>query len=155
MTRQTFYAVRAGLQPGVYHSWAECKKQTQGVSGAVFKKFSTQEDADTFVRAGNMSCKELSVNSKHPEKVLDKAGRPLGDASLGNVPSSADVLPIKDTNASEAQQCSEDSQPEVAPWLDANLTYRLVRVWQHFCSLGTTAVKGVKTYHKSCFNTGV
>ena len=105
-----------------------------------------------------MSCKKLSVNSKHPENVLDKAGRPSGEASLGNVPSSADVLPSldsKDTNASEAQQCSEDSQPEVAPWLDANLTYRLVRVWQHFCSLGTTAVKGVKTYHKSCFNTGV
>ena len=33
------YAVRIGRTPGVYKTWDECKEQTQGYPGAVFKKF--------------------------------------------------------------------------------------------------------------------
>lgn len=38
------YAVRIGRTPGVYKTWDECKEQTQGYPGAVFKKFA---DCDT------------------------------------------------------------------------------------------------------------
>ena len=44
-----FYAVRTGRSPGVYLTWDECKKQTIGFPGAVFKKFKTKEEAEAFI----------------------------------------------------------------------------------------------------------
>ncbi|KAI1179682.1 hypothetical protein F4777DRAFT_533615, partial [Nemania sp. FL0916] len=34
---QKYYAVRAGNQPGVYLTWAECQEQTAGFRGASCK----------------------------------------------------------------------------------------------------------------------
>jgi len=42
----SYYSVYQGRVPGVYKTWTECKEQTDGFSGASFKKFSTREDAD-------------------------------------------------------------------------------------------------------------
>ncbi len=52
MAKQKYYAVRAGNTPGVYKTWAECERQTKGVSGAVFKSFATMEEAQRFVAEG-------------------------------------------------------------------------------------------------------
>lgn len=45
-----YYAVRCGRSTGVFFSWAECQKQVTGFSGAVFKSFTTKEEAEAFVR---------------------------------------------------------------------------------------------------------
>lgn len=52
MTKPKFYAVRKGLRPGIYTTWAECQEQTKGVSGAAFKSFSTQQAADQYLETG-------------------------------------------------------------------------------------------------------
>lgn len=44
-----YYAVRIGRNPGIYHTWDECKQETMGFKGASFKKFSTREDAEAFI----------------------------------------------------------------------------------------------------------
>lgn len=44
-----FYAVKACRVPGVYGTWAECQTQINGFSGAVFKSFTTEEEAAQFV----------------------------------------------------------------------------------------------------------
>ncbi len=44
-----FYAVKAGRVPGVYGTWADCQKQINGFSGAVFKSFTSEEEAVQFV----------------------------------------------------------------------------------------------------------
>ena len=45
-----YYAVRHGKEgPMVYNTWEDCSKAVKGFKGAVFKSFSTQEDADTFI----------------------------------------------------------------------------------------------------------
>ena len=45
-----YYAVRKGLEgPKVYTSWEDCSKAVKGFKGAVFKSFSTQEDADDYI----------------------------------------------------------------------------------------------------------
>lgn len=44
-----YYAVRIGRNPGIYHTWDECKRETMGFKGASFKKFSTREDAEAFI----------------------------------------------------------------------------------------------------------
>jgi len=36
-----FYAVKTGRTPGVYGTWADCKAQVDGYSGAVYKSFPT------------------------------------------------------------------------------------------------------------------
>lgn len=44
-----YYAVRRGRIPGVYMTWAECKANTDGYSGAEFKAFSNPDDAKAYV----------------------------------------------------------------------------------------------------------
>ncbi|KAM4060557.1 RNase H domain-containing protein [Hirsutella rhossiliensis] len=71
---QKFYAVKAGFKPGVYLSYADCQKQTAGFKGAVFKSFTSHEDAEAFV-AG----KKVTGDSSEPEKFYAVAvGSPTG-----------------------------------------------------------------------------
>lgn len=44
-----FYAVRVGLTPGIYTSWAECRKHVNKIPGCVFRKFSTEAAAKEFL----------------------------------------------------------------------------------------------------------
>ena len=46
---QKYYAVRVGVQPGIYTNWNECKKNVIGYSGAIYKSFTTEEDAIIFM----------------------------------------------------------------------------------------------------------
>ena len=43
--KKNFYAVREGRVPGIYTTWAECKEQIDGYSGAEFKGFTEKGDA--------------------------------------------------------------------------------------------------------------
>lgn len=47
-----YYAVKKGRKPGIYESWTECREQTGGYSGAVFKSFETREAAQEYLEAG-------------------------------------------------------------------------------------------------------
>lgn len=44
-----YYGVKKGRRPGVYTSWADCSDQINKYSGAVYKKFDTQKEANKFV----------------------------------------------------------------------------------------------------------
>lgn len=44
-----FYAVKVGLVPGVYGSWAECEPLVHNFPGAKYKSFSTEEEALAFL----------------------------------------------------------------------------------------------------------
>ena len=44
-----YYAVAKGRVAGIYLSWAECKKQIDHFSGAVYKSFPTEEEAKEFI----------------------------------------------------------------------------------------------------------
>lgn len=48
-----FYAVRAGRETGIFTTWQECKAQIDGYSGAVFKSFSTQAEAENFINTSD------------------------------------------------------------------------------------------------------
>lgn len=47
MAKQKYYVVWQGVQPGIYTSWEECRKQIEGYPGARFKAFNTLEEAST------------------------------------------------------------------------------------------------------------
>ena len=44
-----YYAVKQGVVPGIYESWAECEAQVKGFSGAMYKSFPTLEDARAYL----------------------------------------------------------------------------------------------------------
>jgi ribonuclease HI len=48
-----FYAVKAGVCPGIYTSWDECKKQVNGYPGAKYKSFTSLADAENYMGIGN------------------------------------------------------------------------------------------------------
>jgi len=48
-----YYAVKRGRRIGVYTSWEDCKKQTNGLESAVYKSFPTEEEAHAFLGIKN------------------------------------------------------------------------------------------------------
>lgn len=48
-----FYAVKMGFKTGIFNSWDECKRQVDGFSGAIYKSFSTYEEASRFMGLNN------------------------------------------------------------------------------------------------------
>ena len=47
--KSNFYAVRKGFKPGVYKTWEECKEQVSGYSGALYKGFQTEREAEDYL----------------------------------------------------------------------------------------------------------
>ncbi|KAB9006557.1 hypothetical protein FH972_026911 [Carpinus fangiana] len=47
-----FYAVHAGVRPGVYQSWEDCLIQVKGFKNALYKSFSSISEAQDFVNIG-------------------------------------------------------------------------------------------------------
>lgn len=47
--KKYFYAVRSGRKIGIFNTWDECNAQVKGYKGAEFKKFSTKEEALSFI----------------------------------------------------------------------------------------------------------
>ncbi|XP_020291980.1 ribonuclease H1-like [Pseudomyrmex gracilis] len=45
-----YYAVARGRVPGIYSTWDECKSQVSKFSGAVYKKFATENEAHNFIK---------------------------------------------------------------------------------------------------------
>ena len=56
-----YYAVRAGRSTGVFLTWAECQKQVTGFPGAVFKSFTTIEEAEAFVKGAATAIRESGI----------------------------------------------------------------------------------------------
>ena len=54
MAKKKYYAVKKGKSPGVYGTWNACKAQVDGFSGALYKSFTTQEEAAAYV--GDVCC---------------------------------------------------------------------------------------------------
>lgn len=49
MPKKKYYAVRIGRTPGIYGTWDECKKQTDGFSGAIYQSFSFLAQAEQYL----------------------------------------------------------------------------------------------------------
>jgi ribonuclease HI len=45
----SYYAVAKGHNIGIYYFWDDCKEQVLGYSGAVYKKFNTEKEAEDYI----------------------------------------------------------------------------------------------------------
>jgi ATP-dependent DNA helicase PIF1 len=95
----SFYAVKKGLEPGIYTSWEECAVQIEGFSGAEYKKFKTEAEAIEFMNTKtvsivkpldlsvfaysepNMVKEKVSVEKVFVEKVPEKVPSSMDDLS--------------------------------------------------------------------------
>lgn len=50
--KKNFYAVRKGVKPGIYLTYAECQKHIKGFSRAEFKGFATKLEAEKYIAEG-------------------------------------------------------------------------------------------------------
>lgn len=69
-----YYAVKKGRKPGVYRTWADCKKQVDGFSGAIYKSFLTKEEAETFVGTKNnfaTKIEKMNTSLKSDSTIVD------------------------------------------------------------------------------------
>ena len=70
-----FYAVRKGLNTGIYASWDEAEKNVKGFPGAEYKKFSTLKDACEFMEstASVEETKKIKETAKEEAKAETEA----------------------------------------------------------------------------------
>ena len=47
--KKKYYAVKIGRIPGIYQTWAEAEPQVKGYAGAIYKSFSTMDEAEHFI----------------------------------------------------------------------------------------------------------
>lgn len=67
-----FYAVKEGLVPGIYNSWPETHEQVKGYSGAIYKSFSTLEEAQFFITGDTEPQKEEIHSLDNAEETIDE-----------------------------------------------------------------------------------
>jgi Predicted double-stranded RNA/RNA-DNA hybrid binding protein len=49
-----YYAVKKGRQEGIYTSWEECQKQVNGFPSAIYKSFTSLEDAENYLTSNHV-----------------------------------------------------------------------------------------------------
>ncbi|KAI9253414.1 ribonuclease H Rnh1 [Phascolomyces articulosus] len=67
---RAFYAVRRGHECGIYKTWGECQKQIEGFKFPHFRKFTTYEEAQAFIKDGKV--KEANGKTKHDRSKSSK-----------------------------------------------------------------------------------
>ena len=58
MTKQKYYVVWKGNNPGIYQSWERCQIEIKNVKGALFKSFSDKEEAKKAYDQGHETYKK-------------------------------------------------------------------------------------------------
>ncbi len=69
----SFYAVAKGNNIGIYYFWNDCKEQVIGYKGAIYKKFSTETEAEDYILNINSVSTEFFENiySKFDDSKVD------------------------------------------------------------------------------------
>ena len=49
MPKKKYYAVKKGVQTGIFETWEECRRMVHGVAGAVYKSFADREEAEQYL----------------------------------------------------------------------------------------------------------
>ncbi|KAL4955566.1 Caulimovirus viroplasmin-domain-containing protein [Aspergillus filifer] len=72
-----FYAIQRGHKPGVYTNWAHAQDQIKGFQKPRYKKFSTREEAEEFVKLGGALAQFASTPGLTSEVPKDEQGAPI------------------------------------------------------------------------------
>ncbi|KAL7441468.1 hypothetical protein ACHAXM_011515 [Skeletonema potamos] len=81
MPKSKWYAVAKGRVPGIYQTWDECKAQTAGFSGAIFKSFKARGDAQVFMISNGASPPPAAADASSCSSVGKKRARGVNDGA--------------------------------------------------------------------------
>lgn len=77
MSKNKFFVVWEGKEPGIYRSWEECKRQIHGYQGAIYKGFPTEEEAKTAIASPAWDYIGKNAKTKQPtQDEISKVGKP-------------------------------------------------------------------------------
>ena len=77
MSKNKFFVVWEGKEPGIYRSWDECKRQVHGYENAIYKAFPTETEARTAMLSPYWEYIGKNAISKKPTKEeIEKVGLP-------------------------------------------------------------------------------
>lgn len=77
-----YYAIKKGVKNGIFTSWDECKEYVQKYNGAIFKSFSTLEEAKDYLN----DISTYEVDSNMPTAYVDGSfDKKTGDYSFGAI----------------------------------------------------------------------
>lgn len=79
MAKKKFYAVKIGRNPGIYQTWNQTKEQVDGFSGAVYKSFTTEEEARHFIEGNDRVTEESLKDPKDLNSEIIKQIEELKD----------------------------------------------------------------------------
>lgn len=65
-----YYAVRNGRKIGIYETWVECQAQVKGYSNAIYKKFSTYEEALSFIEGAEKPSEERDITELKENEMI-------------------------------------------------------------------------------------
>lgn len=74
--KQKYYVVWHGVEPGIYLSWPECRRQVEGFDGAVYKSFATRAEAETAFAAGASDYVKRRRAAAKPKSAAPTSGVP-------------------------------------------------------------------------------
>lgn len=79
MKAQKYYVVWKGVNPGIYRSWDEAKKQIHGVQGARYKSFSSAAEAKEafekgYVNEGSTTTPKKGISFPKSKEALIQSG---------------------------------------------------------------------------------
>ncbi len=144
-----YYAVRKGLTPGIYLTWADCQKNISGFPGAEYKGFDVIEEAAAFLEAGAESRRERKQGAADAVDLSGSLEEALGDSSgsldiklPGDLSGTSDTeLPGEQAPAglglSTGQEFSGGQKPEAVAYVDGSYN---VATGEYAC--------GVVLFHK-------
>jgi len=77
-SKNNFFVVWDGKEPGIYKSWEECKKQIHGYAGAKYKGFETESEAKEAMVSPCWDYIGKNAKVKLPDAALmEKYGKPV------------------------------------------------------------------------------
>lgn len=83
MAKKKFYAVKVGKIPGIYGTWSETEEQVKGFLGAVYKSFSTEEDAIRYISCEDIKeIKSVSDETSSINKKIEQEIKNLRDREV-------------------------------------------------------------------------
>ena len=72
-----YYAVRKGRVPGIYHSWDECRAQVDKFSGAEFKSFHSEKEAEHYLNNVDLNATNQIYQNNYSEDNIEDDDPPF------------------------------------------------------------------------------
>lgn len=73
MAKKKYYAVKCGVKPGIYETWAECEIQIKGFSSAQYKSFGSIAEAEKYMSGEeDISAESVNFENKHMSEQMNE-----------------------------------------------------------------------------------